>query len=68
MAKKPAKESKGKKAPKKHPAMKKGTYYKAEGTNVKRNNKNCPKCGAGVFMAEHEKRRHCGTCGYTEFK
>lgn len=34
----------------------------------KAKNKSCPKCGAGVFMAEHKNRFHCGKCGYTEFK
>ncbi len=28
----------------------------------------CPKCGPGVFLAEHKDRWHCGKCGYTEFK
>jgi ribosomal protein S27AE len=31
--------------------------------------KSCPKCGAGVHLAEHAKpipRRACGRCGYTE--
>jgi len=30
--------------------------------------KSCPKCGPGVFMAEHKDRTSCGKCGYTEFK
>lgn len=60
------KEAKGK-APKKRTKTRKGAYYKIEGNSLKRK-KSCPKCGAGVFMAEHEKRRHCGKCGYTEFK
>ena len=30
--------------------------------------KECPKCGPGVFMAEHPDRVACGKCGYTEFK
>ena len=30
--------------------------------------KTCPKCGAGVFMAEHGNRSSCGKCGYCEFK
>ncbi|MAG17988.1 MAG: 30S ribosomal protein S27ae [Candidatus Diapherotrites archaeon] len=48
--------------------MKKGeTAYKIEGDKVIRK-KTCPKCGAGVFMAEHEKRTHCGKCGFTEYK
>ena len=51
----------------KHPSMKKGTYYKVEGAKLVRK-KTCPKCGPGVFMAEHDKRVHCGRCGYTEFR
>ncbi|MEM2131594.1 MAG: 30S ribosomal protein S27ae [Candidatus Woesearchaeota archaeon] len=34
----------------------------------KAKNKVCPKCGPGVFMAEHKNRISCGKCGYTEFK
>lgn len=30
--------------------------------------KNCPKCGAGVKLAEHKDRRYCGKCGYFEKK
>jgi small subunit ribosomal protein S27Ae len=30
--------------------------------------KNCPKCGAGVRLAEHKDRRSCGKCGYFERK
>ncbi|MEA1992966.1 MAG: 30S ribosomal protein S27ae [Euryarchaeota archaeon] len=30
--------------------------------------KTCPRCGAGVFLADHENRLTCGKCGYTEFK
>lgn len=30
--------------------------------------KNCPKCGAGVRLAEHANRRACGKCGYFEKK
>ncbi|MBU2638530.1 MAG: 30S ribosomal protein S27ae [Nanoarchaeota archaeon] len=28
----------------------------------------CPKCGPGVFLAEHKDRQTCGTCRYTVFK
>jgi len=28
----------------------------------------CPKCGTGVFMADHKNRYSCGKCGFTEFK
>jgi small subunit ribosomal protein S27Ae len=34
----------------------------------KAKNRTCPKCGAGVFMAEHKDRFTCGKCSYTEFK
>ena len=59
-AKKPAaKKSKGKGQ---------GSYYKMEGDKVLRSRKFCPKCGSGVFLAEHSNRLTCGKCGYTEFK
>ncbi len=43
-------------------------YYKIDGKRLKRINENCPKCGDGVFLAEHVDRKSCGKCGYTEFK
>lgn len=36
--------------------------------NGKSKNKSCPKCGPGVFMADHKDRVACGKCGYTEKK
>ena len=47
---------------------KKADYYKAGGEKLERKNKSCPKCGAGVFLAEHKDRVACGKCGYTEWK
>jgi len=44
------------------------SYYKIEGDRIVRSRKFCPKCGAGVFLAEHENRLTCGKCHYTEFK
>lgn len=41
--------------------------YKLEGDKLTRG-KSCPKCGGGVFLAEHKDRSSCGKCGYTEFK
>jgi small subunit ribosomal protein S27Ae len=35
---------------------------------LERKKRNCPKCGPGVFLAEHSDRHSCGKCGYTEFK
>ncbi len=48
--------------------MKKREVFKVEGENVNRTRKHCPKCGPGVFLAEHKNRTSCGKCGYTEFK
>ncbi len=42
--------------------------YKIDGSRVERLRKECPKCGPGVYMAEHEDRTSCGRCGYTVFK
>ena len=62
------KERKGKKERNKHPSMKKGSFYKVEGDKVSRDKRSCPKCGAGVFLAEHTNRFTCGKCSYTEWK
>ncbi len=35
---------------------------------LKRKNKFCPKCGVGVFLANHKDRLTCGKCGYMETK
>jgi len=48
--------------------MKKREIFKVEGDRIVRLRRNCPKCGDGVFLAEHKDRLSCGTCGYTEFK
>ncbi|MFO7677453.1 MAG: 30S ribosomal protein S27ae [Thermoplasmatota archaeon] len=48
--------------------MKKREIFKVEGDKIVRLRRNCPKCGDGVFLAEHKDRVNCGTCGYTEFK
>jgi ubiquitin-small subunit ribosomal protein S27Ae len=57
------------KEPKKKPVrIAKKDYFKLEGDKLTRTKKHCPKCGPGVFMAEHENRVSCGKCGYTEFK
>jgi len=65
---KKAKERKGKKEKKKHPKHLKATLYEVKGDTVERKRRSCPKCGAGILMAEHNNRLNCGKCGYTEFK
>lgn len=47
---------------------KKSTNYEVNDGTVKRKSKFCPKCGPGVFMADHKDRYACGNCGYMEKK
>jgi ubiquitin-small subunit ribosomal protein S27Ae len=42
--------------------------YEVSGETLTRTHKSCPKCGPGVFLAEHNNRRSCGKCGYSESK
>jgi ubiquitin-small subunit ribosomal protein S27Ae len=42
-------------------------FYKLEGDKTIRSKRDCPRCGKGVFMAEHDNRNTCGKCGFTEF-
>jgi len=48
-------------------APKKGEKKKA-GPKKFKSGKYCPKCGAGIHLAEHKDRRSCGKCGYFEKK
>ena len=43
-------------------------FYKTEGRRLTKLKRECPRCGKGVFLAEHSDRLTCGTCGYTEFR
>jgi small subunit ribosomal protein S27Ae len=58
--------AKKQKKPKK--SVKPHTFYEISGSEIKRKNKTCPKCGKGVFMAKHSNRETCGKCGYSEVK
>jgi len=40
--------------------------YEVSGQEAKRKNKFCPKCGDGVFLAQHKNRLTCGKCHYME--
>jgi small subunit ribosomal protein S27Ae len=42
--------------------------YSIKGDTLTRTHKSCPKCGPGIFLAEHDNRRSCGRCGYSESK
>ena len=43
-------------------------YYKVTGDSIEKLLQSCPRCGDGVFLANHKDRLTCGKCGYTEFK
>jgi len=64
---KKARERKGKKKRKKHPKKLKHTQYTISGESLQRK-RFCPKCGPGVFLAEHKNRLSCGKCSWTEWK
>ena len=49
-------------------AQKRELYRVLPDGKVERLRRFCPRCGPGVFLAEHEDRWTCGRCGYTEFK
>lgn len=55
-------------AKEKKPAYKYANTYEISGDSIKAKNKSCPKCGPGVFMADHKTRWTCGKCGYMEKK
>ncbi len=57
-----------KKAEKTKKSSSRSSCYEVSGDALKRKNKFCPKCGPGVFMAEHKDRYQCGKCGYMEKK
>ncbi|MBT3985104.1 30S ribosomal protein S27ae [archaeon] len=59
MAKKPK--------PKNKNPSKKHTKYTVSGDKIERA-PFCPKCGPGIFLAQHKNRKTCGKCGYTIFE
>ncbi len=54
-------------AAKQHAPLKSRMYEVKEG-KVTRKAQSCPRCGDGVFLANHADRLSCGKCGYTEYK
>jgi small subunit ribosomal protein S27Ae len=63
-----AKNTKAKKEKAKKEGYKIYKAYKVSGDVIESKNKTCPKCGKGVFMANHSDRWTCGKCGYMEKK
>jgi small subunit ribosomal protein S27Ae len=66
---KPAGKQKGGKE-KKAPGVNGGraSIYKVNGGKLERSTRFCPKCGPGIFMANHKDRYTCGGCNYMEKK
>jgi small subunit ribosomal protein S27Ae len=58
---------KGKKKRKPHKSSKRWTKYKIESDKIKKMQRECPRCGSGIFLAKHKNRLTCGRCNYTEF-
>lgn len=58
---------KGKKPHKNKPTSKKYMHYSIKGEKVERK-KYCPRCGPGIFLANHKNRLYCGKCHYTSFE
>ena len=52
----------------KHKVSKRWEKYEIKDGKLVRKGRFCPKCGPGIFLAEHKDRWYCGRCGYTEFK
>ncbi|MDI6826605.1 MAG: 30S ribosomal protein S27ae [Candidatus Aenigmarchaeota archaeon] len=54
----------------KHKSTKQWEILKTEGSKIKREKQPCPRCGEGIYMAEHKQkdgkvRYFCGKCHYT---
>ena len=43
-------------------------FYKIDDKKIEKLKRECPRCGKGIFMADHKDRYTCGKCSYTEFK
>ncbi|MFH1752374.1 MAG: 30S ribosomal protein S27ae [archaeon] len=65
--KRKAKETKGKRKPKKRNKVSKAKQYEIKGSEIERKTLFCPKCGEGVFMAKHKDRNSCGKCSFTQW-
>ncbi|HYA32625.1 MAG TPA: 30S ribosomal protein S27ae [Candidatus Bathyarchaeia archaeon] len=48
--------------------VKANELYEVSEDQVQRKRQACPRCGEGVFLAEHKDRLSCGKCGYTQFR
>ena len=58
---------KGSKEKVKKEGKKLSALYNISGEKAEKKNRNCPKCGPGMFLAKHKDRVVCGNCKYVEF-
>lgn len=67
---KPKKEKKSQKerpkSKKKHTKVKIWKLYEVKDNELMRKRKNCPRCGAGTFLASYKNRKYCGKCGWSQ--
>ena len=49
-------------------SIKPHALFEISGSEIKRKNKACPKCGQGTYLAKHNNRLTCGKCGYSEMQ
>jgi small subunit ribosomal protein S27Ae len=52
----------------KHKPTKQWEILKVKDDKIEPAKKLCPRCGPGVYMAEHKDRYYCGTCHFAEWK
>ena len=57
---------KGKKVKVKKEGKKLSALFTISGDKIERKNRNCPKCGPGMFLGKHKNRLVCGNCKYVE--
>ena len=60
-------EIKGKKKRKNRKTSEKWKKYSIEADKSKKTSRECPRCGAGIFLGKHKDRFFCGKCHYTSF-
>lgn len=59
-------EKKGKKKHVNKPSSQRWKKYKISGDKIIKE-RECPRCGAGIFLMKTKDRLYCGKCHYTEF-
>lgn len=54
------------KSKKKHTMVQVWKLYEVKGNQLVRKNEQCPRCGAGTFLAAYKGRKYCGKCGWSQ--